>query len=656
MKLHAFVAMPFGKKISPDGIIIDFNSVYEDLLKPAIEAANLQVFRADEEQAAGDIKTDMFQELLIADLVVADLTLDNANVWYELGIRHALRSRGTILVQGPRSTQPFDIYTDRKLNYSLQNGLPDPATLAKDQAALTEMIKATLDSWHDRKISPIYQLLPHLQEPQWQVLRIGAAKQFWQIHDTWVSQIELARKRGDIGGLIVLADEAPIIAFRAEAYLKAGIALRKAERFDFALEQLEKALAVEPDHLLALQEKGICLQRLALLGKPGHSLDRARDHYRQILITHPNDSETWALLGRIDKDAWVESWKYLETLESRRDEAAYQDALLSRARDSYIQAFRSNPGHYYSGINALTLIYLYRDLTGDVQYDEQSISMAGAVRFGAECETNPEQLYWAQATLGDLQVLIGTPETVTRAYKEAIVYAAQDWFALNSSLSQLCMLESLGFRPDTVNAGIETFQRALTRLQKPESKWQPRQVLLFSGHMIDTPDRPTPRFPADKETIAAQAIAETLDRLGVGPDDLALTQGACGGDILFAEACLQRGVKLKLLQPFEEPAFIQKSVLPGGENWRERYFKIKQHTQPKAAPVELGLPPKDVNPYERCNLWLLYTALAYGIEKVQFICLWSGKGVDAPGGTAHMYQEVNKRTGQVIWLDTQKLW
>ncbi len=575
MKLHAFVAMPFGKKTGPDGTLIDFNAVYKKLLKPAIEAAGLEVFRTDEEQTAGDIKTDMFQELLIADLVVADLTLDNPNVWYELGVRHALRSRGTVLVQGQRATQPFDIYTDRKLNYSLQNGLPDSATLKKDQAALTKMVKATLESWHDRKISPVYQLLPHLQEPQWQLLRVGGAKQFWETHDVWVRQMELARKRGDIGGLLVLADEAPVIAFRAEAYLKAGIALRKAECFDFALEQLEKALAVEPDHLLGLQEKGICLQRLALSGKPGHSLDRARDHYRQILESHPNDVETWALLGRIDKDAWVESWKNLATPELRREEAAYQDALLDQSITSYTQAFRRNPGHYYSGINALT---------------------------------------------------------------------------------QLRLLASLGFKSATVNAGIETFERALARLQKPESKWQPRQVFLFSGHMIDTPDREKPRFPADKEAIAAQKIAETLTKLAAGPEDLAITQGANGGDILFAEACLQHGVKLKLLQPFEEPVFIQKSVLPGGESWRGRYFQIKPQAQIKAAPIELGELPKDVDPYERCNLWLLYTALAYGIEKVQFICLWNGEGGDAPGGTAHMYQEVNEKTGQVLWLDTRKLW
>ena len=85
MKLHAFVAMPFGSKPGPDGQVINFNQVYDELIKPALEAAGLEVIRADEEERAGDIRTDMFQELLIADLVVADLTLPNPNVWYELG-------------------------------------------------------------------------------------------------------------------------------------------------------------------------------------------------------------------------------------------------------------------------------------------------------------------------------------------------------------------------------------------------------------------------------------------------------------------------------------------------------------------------------------------------------------------------------------------
>ena len=196
LKPHAFVAMPFGVKKDSQGTEIDFNRVYSELIKPALEEAGLDVFRADEEERAGDIRTDMFQELLIADLVVADLTLDNPNVWYELGVRHALRARGVVLICGGRVTTAFDLYTDRKLRYSIMNGVPDPATMEQDKQNLTDMVKATMESWHGRKISPVYHLMPNLQEPDWKSLRIGDVQEFWQQHDAWERRIELARKTG----------------------------------------------------------------------------------------------------------------------------------------------------------------------------------------------------------------------------------------------------------------------------------------------------------------------------------------------------------------------------------------------------------------------------------------------------------------------------
>ncbi len=271
MKLHAFVAMPFGVKKDSLGNEIDFNRVFAELIKPALEAAGLDVFRADEEERAGDIRTDMFQELLIADLVVADLTLPNPNVWYELGVRHALRARGVVIVCGGQVTTAFDLYTDRKLRYGIKNGGPDPATLQDDIKNLADMVKATMQSWHGRTVSPVYQLLPHLQEPDWKSLRIGDVREFWEQYDAWEDRIRLARKAGRIGDVLVLADEAPVAAFRADAWILAGEALRKAERFDFALEQLERGLEIEPDNLKGLREKGICLQRLACAGSPGRN-------------------------------------------------------------------------------------------------------------------------------------------------------------------------------------------------------------------------------------------------------------------------------------------------------------------------------------------------------------------------------------------------
>jgi hypothetical protein len=69
--------MPFGTKTAADGSSIDFNRVYVELIQPALKQAGLDPFRADQEVRAGDIRTDMFQELLLADLVLADLTIDN---------------------------------------------------------------------------------------------------------------------------------------------------------------------------------------------------------------------------------------------------------------------------------------------------------------------------------------------------------------------------------------------------------------------------------------------------------------------------------------------------------------------------------------------------------------------------------------------------
>ena len=302
-------------------------------------------------------------------------------------------------------------------------------------------------------------------------------------------------------------------------------------------------------------------------------------------------------------------------------------------------------------------MHLYRDLTSDSRYDKEVTMMVGAVRYATECVIDESELFWSKATIGDLEVLVGTPETVKAAYKEAIAKNDHDWFALNSSLVQLNLMKSLGFRSENVEAGMATFDRALQKLTKPEDRWQPRQVFLFSGHMIDTPGRPVSRFPVEKEAAAAQKIAEVLNQLGAGSDDLALTQGACGGDLLFTEACQQRGVKVQWLQPFNEPEFIQKSVICSGEVWRERYrvAKTKLTLGIRSAPEQLGPSPKDVNPFERCNLWLLYTALSYGIDKVRFICLWDGGGSDGPGGTAHMYEEVNRRTGRVTRIDTRGL-
>ena len=254
----------------------------------------------------------------------------------------------------------------------------------------------------------------------------------------------------------------------------------------------------------------------------------------------------------------------------------------------------------------------------------------------------------------------GTPIDFNRVYDDYLVPACEP--ARAKQAVYLCLLPDLELRPAQTAAALDSIAHELA-CSMPS--FQPRQVFLFSGHMIDAPDRASPRFPADKASIAAQHIAAALDAFGAGPGDLALAQGASGGDLLFLEACKARGLRLCLMLPFAEPEFIERSVLPVGDgaSWCERYYNLRAGLPdaPRIMPAELDPLPRvghdeTMNPYERCNLWLLNTALAWGIDRVRFICLWDGAGGDGPGGTAHMYREVKRRSGTVTWLDTRTLW
>src|SRR3569623_722308 len=93
-----FILMPFGKKPDAGGAMIDFDAVYKDLIAPAVREAGLDPIRADEEMGGGIIHKPMFARLVLCEYAVAALTTANANVFYELGIRHAARPWSTVLL------------------------------------------------------------------------------------------------------------------------------------------------------------------------------------------------------------------------------------------------------------------------------------------------------------------------------------------------------------------------------------------------------------------------------------------------------------------------------------------------------------------------------------------------------------------------------
>ena len=129
------------------------------------------------------------------------------------------------------------------------------------------------------------------------------------------------------------------------------------------------------------------------------------------------------------------------------------------------------------------------------------------------------------------------------------------------------------------------------------------------------------------------------------------------GDLIFAELCLKKKVRLEIRIPFHEPEFLKKSVNFAGHQWQNRFHRVKQNANTKILimPDELGPLPEDANPYEKNNLWQLQTALSGDAKNVNFLCLWDGKPGDGPGGTEHMHREVKKHSGKVHVIESIKL-
>jgi tetratricopeptide (TPR) repeat protein len=643
MAFFTFVAMPFGIKQG-----IDFNRVFREYIEPALTEAHFEVFRADEEMRAGNIRTDMFQQLLIADLVVVDLSIDNPNVWYELGVRHALRSRGVIQIVTQREQMPFDVYTDRMIRYHTKDGVPDPEFLQQDKAKLAQFATETMASWHGRKVSPVYHLLSYLKEPDWKSLRVGEAQEFWERYERWEERIEIARDKRRPGDIMLLADEAPTQALHLDAHRAAGKALMKMGQFSFALGQYKSAFAIDPTDLDSQQQTAILLGRT-------NRYEEARVKIDNLVEKFPNNAECWSLKGRIAKEAWAETWrKSGRSTAEMRAMATDEIDRLEESIEAYKVGFTKDPNNFYTGINAVGLSYLHEHLTGSDTATKDRKAMEGGVRWVVRCARERDSSsYWARATLADLAVLSAPKKEIERAYKDAVAVNT-NWFALDSTWQQLTVLRDLEFRPEEVNAAITIMEREINRLKPP---WQPRTTILFSGHMIDKPDRPKPRFPDGKSALASGAILNKLNDLGATEQDLAVTSAACGGDLLFAELCLDRGMTVHLYLAFDEPEFLERSVNFAGEEWKKMYFRVRDHPKSELFTLteELGPGEPGANQFARNNVRMLYNALALGTDRVRFIALWDGQEGDGPGGTKHMIETVKQHLGQVWILDTKQI-
>ena len=156
-----FVVMGFGKKTDFEtGRVLDLDKTYRNIIKPAAEAAHLKCVRADEIVHSGLIDVPMYEQLLEADVVVADLSTSNKNAYYELGIRHALKPFTTIIIaEDGIKTFPFDVNHVAVRQYHHLGEDIGFDEVMKFRGVLTDAIDTILKREEQKPDSPIYSLL-----------------------------------------------------------------------------------------------------------------------------------------------------------------------------------------------------------------------------------------------------------------------------------------------------------------------------------------------------------------------------------------------------------------------------------------------------------------------------------------------------------------
>jgi tetratricopeptide (TPR) repeat protein len=670
---HVFVAMPFGVReveaptATTPAVTIDFDEVYKRLIAPALRASGCESFRADEEVAAGDIRADMFFELATADFVVADISTLNANVFYELGIRQGVAERGVILIHESAAKRPFDIAPDRTLKYPRDPFLvPHPfgweQTVEDAIAPLTVALRKIIAADRRGKSSPLYKELEGLRPPDIRTIKSARARYFDAVFGEIADRVRVARRRGLAGDILTLAEEAPNALYRSKLLLSAGRSLIDLRRYDLAQELLREVVERDPDDADAASLLGMALNRI------GRGAEAEVQIQRLVARANGHPGANGAL-GRVLKDQWRLRWERAPTLDQRLDGARKCSEILARAMRRYLSVAAEDARTYYNGINALALAALLDHLGEDLSSMSPSAAELGPVvtmvarrahLAAGQCETDEQrsEYVWSTATLGELAVLAGDRAAAVSFYRQACTTPGVTHFELDSMLDQLRMFEGLGFQSEIV-AEV----RALLAAALDESVGETTasgEVLFCSGHMIDTDDRDSTRFPRSKEQEVATWIANQLGKWNVREGDVAMCGGARGTDLLFAEACLQRGVAVQLFIPLDEAEFLGASVDLPNSNWRQRYFHVKGNrlTSIRYQPDEIGRPPPKADVFLRNNRWMLNTAWvqARTRDKMRVLLVWNGQSTgDGPGGTSHAAEIAKRYAGDVQIADPMLL-
>jgi hypothetical protein len=369
-KKTCFVVMGFGKKTDySTGRVLDLDKSYRYIIKPAAEAAGLECRRADEMIHSGMIEVPMYEELLLSDVVIADVSTSNCNAFYELGVRHALRPYTTITIAEDKMVFPFDVnHIAIKKYQHLGDGI-DFGEVMRMRNELEQAIRKI--AGRPVEDSPVYTFLKNLKPPLRAVTEAVA--------DAVAAQSPTA---------------VPELSTSSMTKETVSVLMRQA---DDALDRNDFVSAKS----LLMVVRGIIrhdpyvTQKLALAtykSKMPNALEALQEAQALVAQLEPHvstDTETLGLWGAIHKRMW----------EVTEDQAHLETAILAYEKGFFLK------NDYYNGINLAYLLNIRANRSeGDEAIADSVLARRTRRRVISICEallTSGRELedeYWIRAT------------------------------------------------------------------------------------------------------------------------------------------------------------------------------------------------------------------------------------------------------------------
>jgi tetratricopeptide (TPR) repeat protein len=404
--------MPFGMKKDPSGgPDIDFDRIYREAIRPGIVDSDMEPIRADEERTGGIIHQAMFERLLLCDFAVADLTTANANVFYELGVRHAVRPATTLTIFS--TAPPFDVNYLRSVGYKLGN---NNSFGAEEAQALREVIGKRLADV--RKLareaaaadSPIFQLLKEYKAPDIAHLKTDSFLNRVESSRTLKRELAAAREGKDLQSLNEIEKKlGELDGVEAGVSIDLYLSYRAVSAWDNMIELFNRLPAPLKRNVMVREQYAFALNRKK-------RRQEAVEILEQIVSEQGPGSETNGLMGRVYKDLWVEA--------KDKGEEFRANGYLRKALDSYIRGFEADWRDAYPGINAVTLL----DIKGDAPSLQRKSELIPVVRFAVlQRLKSGTPNYWDHATMLELAVLDGKPDEAAQHLSDALVMVIESW-------------------------------------------------------------------------------------------------------------------------------------------------------------------------------------------------------------------------------------